>query len=160
MHALAIDGVIKELGTLPRAARRLDTGEWVLGLRDAPVELQQATGWFEVVDVDQPAGDLTTTHDHTVQLVDGSPTVVWTARAKTPEELAQDAAAANRSAIETNLLADMATMQAVIDAPNPSFTDVAGAQTAARAAARERKDIARMLRRIGRHLLNDFEGTS
>ena len=89
MHAYVTDGTIQAVGRLPRSARRLDTGQWILGLHDASVNLQQACGWYEVMDTDRPDDSPTTTHDRTVELVDGVPTVVWTERPLTDEELFQ-----------------------------------------------------------------------
>lgn len=86
-YALVTDGTIDRVGTLPKSARRLDSGQWVLGLRDASTELQEACGWFEVFNTDQPADTDTTTHDRSIELVDGTPTVVWTERDKTDDEL-------------------------------------------------------------------------
>ena len=87
MHASVIDGQIVATGSLPAAARRLDTGQWVLNLADAPVEIREACGWYDVVDVERPPDTDTTTFDRTVEIVDGVPTVVWTERAKTDDEL-------------------------------------------------------------------------
>jgi len=78
MHASIIDGQILTTGSLPTTARRTDTGAWVLNLTDAPVELREACGWYEVIDVERPPDTDTTTFDRTVELVDGTPTIVWT----------------------------------------------------------------------------------
>lgn len=78
---------IARIGAMPYSARRLDTGDWVLGLRDADPSLQQATGWYEVVDTPRPDDTPTTTHDRSVELVAGIPTVTWTERPFTAEEL-------------------------------------------------------------------------
>lgn len=86
MYAQINDDTVT-VGILPESARRLDTGAWVLGLRDADAATQQACGWFAVVDTERPADTDTTTHDSSVELVDGVPTVVWTERAKTDDEL-------------------------------------------------------------------------
>ena len=86
MYAFVVDGTVQAVGRLPVAARRLDTGQWVLGLADAPVELQEACGWYQVADTPRPDDTATTTHGRTVELVDGTPTVVWTERALTDDE--------------------------------------------------------------------------
>jgi hypothetical protein len=80
--------ITAESAQVPQSARRLDTGQWVLGLRDASVATQQACGWFAVNDVARPADTDTTTHDRSVELVAGAPTVVWTERALSDDELA------------------------------------------------------------------------
>ena len=45
MYAQITNNAITGVGRLPKSARRLDTGEWVMGLEDAPVEFQQACGF-------------------------------------------------------------------------------------------------------------------
>lgn len=103
MYAQVTDATITAIsGRLPSAARRLDTREWVMGLPDAPVELQQACGWFEVLDVARPADTDTHTHDQSVELIDGTPTMVWTQRAWTPDELAANTAAANEQTLRSD----------------------------------------------------------
>ena len=99
-----------EAGRVPVAARRLDTGQWVLGLRDASVELQEACGWFAVTDTPRPADTDTDTHDRSVELIPG-PTVVWTERPWTPDELAGRVAAAESTARRTTLQAAMSTLR-------------------------------------------------
>ena len=75
-------------GQPPVAARRLDTQQWVLGLRDADPAVQEACGWFQVTDTTRPEDTPTTTHDRTLELIANVPTVVWVERAKTADELA------------------------------------------------------------------------
>ena len=102
-YAYVTDGTVQATGRLPVAARRLDTGQWVLGLPDAPAELQQACGWYQVTDTPRPDDTATTTHDRTVELVDGAPTVVWTERPKTQAELDAEAEFAEQQAAQDAL---------------------------------------------------------
>jgi hypothetical protein len=71
-------------------------------------------------------------------------------------------AANNQSAIETNLNQDMVVMQTIIDTTNASIvvTTLPQAQQAARDALTRDKDIARMLKRLGRTALKDYTGTT
>lgn len=113
MYALVVTNTIQALATrLPNSARRLDTGAWVMGLATATVALQQATGWYAVVDVAKPADTQTHTHDRTITLVGGIPTETWTQRLWTAEELAARTADTNaatiRSRAETALTANAA----------------------------------------------------
>ena len=85
-YAYIADSVIHAVGRLPQSARRLDTQEWVLGLADATVALQEACGWYAVADTTRPDDTPTTTHTRTVELVAGVPTVVWTERPLTDDE--------------------------------------------------------------------------
>ena len=81
-YAQIVDGTIVAQGRPPRVA--LVDGRW-LDLRvDANLPL---AGWFAIVDTDRPADTDTTTHTRSVELVDGTPTVVWTPRPWTEAEL-------------------------------------------------------------------------
>lgn len=104
-------------GRLPNAGRRLDSRAWVLGLPTAGAELQAACGWFPVVDVARPADTATDTHDRSVELVDGQPTVVWTQRPWTPDELAARQADSNRTTIDAAITQALAELQQLVDAP-------------------------------------------
>lgn len=110
-YAFVTDATIQSLGRLPNSARRLDTGQWVMGLGTAPVGLQQACGWFEVVDTPRPADTATTTHDRSVELVNGTPTVVWTERPKTQAELDAEAAADRQRTRQVNVEQAVATLR-------------------------------------------------
>jgi hypothetical protein len=90
-------------GRLPNGARRLDTGAWVIGLVDADEPTRQATGWAEVIATARPDDTDTVTHDRSVELVDGVPTVVWTQRPFTVDELAARAEAAAFVPVETRV---------------------------------------------------------
>ena len=95
MYAQVTAGTITAVqGQPPVAARRLDTQQWVLGLRDADTATQEACGWFPVTDTTQPADTVTERYERSVDLVAGQPTVVWSAVAKTVEEQAAEAAEA------------------------------------------------------------------
>jgi hypothetical protein len=79
-------------------------------------------------------------------------------RPLTPIEQAQltayeteQTASNNKSAIETNLTSDMAAMQAIIDNTNANINANPAVPI---------KDIARMLKRLGRTALKDYTGTT
>jgi hypothetical protein len=111
-YALVTDGTIDAVqGNVPTAARRLDTGEWVMGLRDADTATQEATGWFEIQDTARPADTPTTTHDRSVELVADVPTVVWTERPKTAAELQAEADEADRETKRGNYQDAVATLR-------------------------------------------------
>jgi hypothetical protein len=116
-YAYVTSGTIQAVGGIPTAARRLDTGQWVLGLPDAPVDTQQACGWFAVVDTPRPADTDTTTHDRSVELVAAVPTVVWAARPWTVDELAARQATANQSTIDAAITQALAELDTLIAAP-------------------------------------------
>lgn len=141
---------IQSVGQLPRSARRLDTREWVMGLASAPAPLVEACGWFPVTDVARPADTGTTTFDRSVELVNGTPTVVWTARAKTTQELANDTETANRATIQTQLTTALAA--------NRTFLAITTPTTAQNAA--QIKALTRQNQGIIRLLLNQLDGTN
>lgn len=111
-------------GRLPNAARRLDSRAWVLGFPTAPVELQEACGWFPVVDTPKPADTPTDTHDRSVELVNGQPTVVWTPRPWTPDELAARTANANDATIRFGALAALSTNRDFLADANVTNADI------------------------------------
>ena len=86
----------------PRGSeQRTDTGQWVSPPNRAWTdELAALCGFAPIVDAVQPADTDTHTHDRTVVLVDGTPTVTWHPRAKTAAELAAVAQATNVSTLE------------------------------------------------------------
>lgn len=88
-----------------------------MGLDTAPADLLAATGWAEVVEAERPADTDTTTHDRSVELVDGVPTVVWTERAKTQAELDADTEQGNASAIDTAITNALAELRMMADHP-------------------------------------------
>jgi hypothetical protein len=146
-YAFVEADTIEAEGALPLSARRLDNQAWVMGLAAAPVELQQATGWFQVTDVAKPADTATHTYDRSLTLVSGVPTVTWTQRLKTAEETAAATAATNEASIVTNLNQDMVAVQAILDTANATINQSPAAHI---------KTMGRMLRRLGRTALNDF----
>jgi len=102
-----------EGGRLPDAARRVDTQQWVLGLPDAPAELQQACGWYAVVEPTAPTPSASQVVESTVQVVDGTPTRVYSLRAKTADETASDTQQANRATIEARVTALLGQLDAI-----------------------------------------------
>lgn len=101
-YALVISNTVQaESNNLPASARRLDTGAWVMGLATAPVALQQACGYYQVVDTARPADTQTDTYDRTITLPAGVPTVTWVQRAKTAGELAADTSNTNNTTLRT-----------------------------------------------------------
>lgn len=104
------DTIEATLGRLPDAAVTLTDGRWVK-VREGTVVEQQECGYYEVVEVERPADTPTATHDRSVALVNGTPTVVWTQRPKTAEELAAEADQEARQGRETNLSGAISTLR-------------------------------------------------
>lgn len=147
-YALVVGDTIQSLGPLPRSARRLDTGQWVMGLRDAAPEYQQACGYFEVVRVDRPADTATTTHDRSVTLVGGVPTETWTERAKTQAEIDAETSAANEAAIRQAVKDALGTLNLIITDMS-DYLALANPNNAAIAA--QVKDNAQAIREVARN---------
>ena len=85
MHALIQDNQITHVGPLPQIW--WDGDRWH-DLRDDDGTHAASLGWLPVVETPHPDNTATTTHDHAVELVDGVPTVTWTARPWTATEQA------------------------------------------------------------------------
>jgi hypothetical protein len=114
-YALVKNNVIQSEGGLPRSARRLDTQEWVMGLAAAGVTLQRACGYYEVVDTPRPADTATTTWDRSLVLETIRPTVRWTERPYTQQELDNRASSINAADLHARLLQARQINKAHID---------------------------------------------
>jgi hypothetical protein len=114
-YALVIDNAIQSEGRLPLSARRLDTQEWVMGLAAAGVTLQRACGYYEVVDTPRPADTATTTWDRSLVLETIRPTVRWTERPYTQQELDNRTSSINAADLHARLLQARQINKAHID---------------------------------------------
>jgi hypothetical protein len=104
IYAIVADDAILSVGNRPKAWRNHT------GLQYATDEQLAAIGILPVVNVAQPADTATHTTERSVELVAGVPTVVWTQRAWTADELAARTAAANNTAMRAEVdqaLADL-----------------------------------------------------
>lgn len=124
MFALVIDNTVQSVGRPPRSARRLDTGQWVMGLADAPQELQRACGWYEVVGTPRPADTATTTHDRSYEWDGVTVTVTWTERPKTQDELNAEIAEVKRLELDRAIAVNSAATE--LDALNALTPHVDG----------------------------------
>jgi hypothetical protein len=168
MYALVVDGVIQSTGGLPASARRLDTQAWVMGLATAGATLQQACGYFEVVEPARPSITTAETFDaDTIELVAGIPTLIYHKRNKTAAELAGDVAAVNRMIVTdlTTIQADIAGLktflsdvdvQAVLDNPNATALPTATLNRALKALVRQERRQANMAIRLARYSLGQI----
>jgi len=121
MYAQITNDTITTIGRLPVSARRLDTGQWVMGLANAPTELVEACGWHPVIDT-PPAYDPAThvLERGTVELTAGTPTVQYTVRAKTADELAADQRAIADDAEREQAKTAVTNLRAYIDTATPT----------------------------------------
>lgn len=164
MYVNVTDDPLIEVNRVPPSARRIDSGEWVLGLRDASADVQQATGWYQVVEVARPADTATDTFQRTVELVNGVPTVVWTQRPWTTEELAARTAFANQATLTTQVADNIATLLTSVTALN-EITARTNATINANPAAtikdltRELKTVARQTIRVARLVARQLDTT-
>jgi hypothetical protein len=111
-YAIVVDDAILQVGNRPRAWRNHT------GLQYATDEQLSALGILPVVDTQQPADTATHTFERSIKLVAGVPTVVWTQRAWTVDELADRTRAANAAA-----LTDLQVLQAKIAEIKSFLTD-------------------------------------
>jgi hypothetical protein len=144
-YAIVVDDTIVSVGLRPKAYRNHT------GLQYATDEQLAALGILPVVDVERPADTATHTTERSIELVAGVPTVVWTPRPWTVEELADRARAVNTAA-----LTDLQVLQAKIAEIKAFLTDadVVAAENQPNATAltaqqqnRFNKAVARQLRR-------------
>lgn len=123
MYAKITDGNVAEVW-MPTAARRLDTGEWVLGLHGASFEHQQACGYFVVAATPRPSDIDTHTYDRSIALLDGTPTVTWTKRAKRADELAVEVAQINTAEMGSKLQLLLTTNSSFLAESTPTNAQV------------------------------------
>lgn len=136
-YALVTGGQVQAvMGAPPNAARRLDTGAWVMPYdrQWTPSDLA-ACGLAEIVETTRPDDTPTLTHDRTVELVAGAPTVVWVQRAKTAEEQTGTTRVANRAALLTQAANAIATNTTFLAIASPT-----NAQTLAQVRALSRQN--------------------
>jgi hypothetical protein len=96
-YAFVVDDTIVKVGNRPKAWRNHT------GLQYATDEQLAALGILPVVEVERPADTDTHTIERSIELVVGVPTVVWTQRAWTVDELAARTAAANETTIRAEV---------------------------------------------------------
>jgi methyl coenzyme M reductase subunit C-like uncharacterized protein (methanogenesis marker protein 7) len=112
-------------------------------------------GWMPVTSTPQPADTDTTTHDYSIQFIDGTPTQVWTERPWTADELAANLASANTERMVTESVEAVDKLVLSVEALN-AITAMTNATINSNPAAviktlvRETKTIARQLNREAR----------
>jgi hypothetical protein len=111
-YAFVVDDTIVKVGNRPKAWRNHT------GLQYATDEQLAALGILPVVEVERPADTDTHTIERSIELVVGVPTVVWTQRAWTVDELTDRTRAANQAA-----LSDLQVLQAKIAEIKSFLTD-------------------------------------
>jgi hypothetical protein len=163
-YAIVVDDEILKIGQRPKAWRNHT------GLQYATDEQLAAIGILAVVDVPRPADTATHTFERSVDLVAGVPTVVWTPRAFTVDELAARTRNANRDALTdlqvlTARIADIKTFLTdpdVIAAENQPNATALTAQQQNRfnkAVARQLRRNANMDVRLFRYVFGQLHGT-
>ena len=96
-YALVVDDEIVSVGLMPKAARNIDSGDWILPYNGIWSDSERtAAGYYKVSQTERPEDTATDTFDRSLEIVDGVPTVIWTQRPMTQDEL--DAAAAKAAA--------------------------------------------------------------
>ena len=144
MYAHIANNTITTVGQLPKGADA--DGQWIEPLTDVNAHL---AGWLPVTDTAKPADTPTTTTDRSVELVANVPTVVWTQRNKTADEIASDTATTNGTTIRTQAttaLTDNRTFLAIASPTN--------AQTLAQV-----KQLTRQMNGLIRLTLGTLDGT-
>ena len=123
-YALVTADHVDAIGNLPTGARRLDTGAWVTPPAGGwTPDLAAACGWHEVTETPRPADTATHTHDRTLTLAGGVPTVTWVQREWTAGEVAARQAAADDA---VRVAVDRAILDAIRHASESAHTDGEG----------------------------------
>jgi len=121
-------------------------------------------GWAPIVETPRPPDTDTTTHDYSVELVDGVVTEVWTARPWTPDELAAREGQANTTQMVAEQDESVDKLVLVVENLN-ALTALTNAEINANPAAiikdlaRECKTIARVANREARMTSGRTEST-
>jgi hypothetical protein len=142
---------------------------WDLRQHDADVETWETEtlaphGWAPIVTTPRPPDTDTTTHDYSLDVVDGDPVEVWTPRPWTAEELEQREASANTTQMIAEQDESVDKLVAVVEALN-ALTALTNAEINANPAAiikdlaRECKTIARVANREARITSGRTEST-
>jgi hypothetical protein len=129
-YALVQNGTLMSWGSVPRSARRLDTQEWVLGLREADDATRASCGYLPIVNTPRPTLADGEEADSSYELVDGVPTQVWTVRAKSESEIQIETVAANEIDLKTKLRDFVGTIVAILDSRAADITAVNSAISA------------------------------
>jgi hypothetical protein len=108
-YAIVVDDTILQVGNRPRAWRNHT------GLQYATDEQLAALGILPVVETPRPADTATHTTARSIELVAGVPTVAWTQRAWTVDELAARTAAANDSTMRADVDQALDGLRAIIN---------------------------------------------
>lgn len=115
----------REVSDLPATGVRQDTGQYVLALPTAPVQDQQACGWF-VVDNSavRPEDTATDTYDRTLQLVGDVPTVSWVQRPKTQGEVDREKTETRKASVEDKVQTALTRLDQIIGAADATTVDL------------------------------------
>lgn len=133
-----------------RLEQKVSDGAWL----SAPdgvwtAELAALCGFIPIVETPKPADTQTTTTDRTVQLVDGTPTVVWVERAWSQSELDAKATSANSDLIRSQAEAALANNGTYLAITSPSQAQVVAQVNA----------LTRQVNKLIRLALGKFDGT-
>lgn len=174
-YALVQENTIALVGALPDLWH--DGTRW-WDFRQPSGELLTSLGWLPVVETPRPTDTATDTHDYSVEFVGGVPTVTWTPRPWTADELVQREYEANRVALREDTatelikldeaIADLTAKLAAAPAVGSIRTHKAAITNSYSAAlardvddflidlARDMKKIARQVARLARQQVGDF----
>jgi hypothetical protein len=108
-------------------------------------------GWYYVIPVTKPDDTATQIYESQLITQNNIPVMVWVARDKTPEELADYNARQNEQQIKDALTTALADLQTLIDTLNSTINSNP---------ANAIKIVARAERRIIRILLRQFDATT
>ena len=154
-YALVEDDAITQYGALPDV--------WNDGQRDwdlRPMEDPELAelGWLPVAEAPRPPDTATDTTTYSVDLVDGTPTEVWTVRPWTAEELAANESAANTTEMTAESAEAVDKLVLVVENLN-AITALTNSAINANPAA-ILKDVAREVKTVARQVNREARLTS
>lgn len=145
MYALVRNNTVEQVGP-PRVW--FDGSRW-WDFRTQDPATYAAAGWLPVTEVPKPADTDTDTHDRSVELFGGVPTVVWTQRPWSADELTARTEQVNRETIEAQAITALTNNTDYLAIPTPTQ-----AQAIAQVEA-----LTRQNNKIIRLILGRLEGT-
>lgn len=120
-YAHVTDGVVDQIRQPPRLI-------WIgwrwRDLRSLNSDLLAAHGWYQVVQTPRPADTETHTHDRSVELVGGVPTVVWTQREWAPDEIAAQQRVTNTDTVRTRAAQALVSNAAFLALASPTNVQI------------------------------------
>lgn len=121
MYVFATNSELEETNRLPNAARKLvdgePTGDWVMALPSASVELQEACGYFKVEEGDKPPTKSNQYLERNLVIRYGKPVIEWKRKIKKLEDQMEE----SRQEVKKKAASSRKAIDKYLASPNPSM---------------------------------------